>query len=191
MKIKNTYPTAPKHTLQRRKLLNIVRWPFWIAGYGCPVLNLIVGGKAWSAVVVIALIMAWKLVLCPDLVEYNRISQFIKLIACSCLLLGAIDLFLASGWAMKVIPLVSFGGLVGSGLMFFTDIQRQKQNMLPMLLLIFFCLVASIVGVSVLGKNSGWELIVMGSVALAQLVAIICTLGGEFLRELRRRFHIK
>lgn len=191
MKIKNTYPTAPKHTLQRRKLLNIVRWPFWIAGYGCPVLNLIVGGKAWSAVVVIALIMAWKLVLCPDLVEYNRISQFIKLIACSCLLLGAIDLFLASGWAMKVIPLVSFGGLVGSGLMFFTDIQRQKQNMLPMLLLIFFCLVASIVGVSVLGKNSGWELIVMGSVALVQLVAIICTLGGEFLRELRRRFHIK
>lgn len=191
MKIKNTYPTAPKHTLQRRKLLNIVRWPFWIAGYGCPVLNLIVGGKAWSAVVVIALIMAWKLVLCPDLVEYNRISQFIKLIACSCLLLGAIDLFLSSGWAMKVIPLVSFGGLVGSGLMFFTDIQRQKQNMLPMLLLIFCCFVASIVGVSVLGKNSGWELIVMGSVALAQLVAIICTLGGEFLRELRRRFHIK
>jgi membrane protein YdbS with pleckstrin-like domain len=191
MKIKNTYPTAPKQTLQRRKLLNIVRWPFWIAGYGCPVINLIVGGKAWSAVVVIALIMTWKLVLCPDLVEYNRISQFIKLIACSCLLLGAIDLFLASGWAMKVIPLVSFGGLVGSGLMFFTDIQRQKQNMLPMLLLIFCCLVASIVGVSVLGKNSGWELIVMGSVALAQLVAIICTLGGEFLRELRRRFHIK
>ena len=191
MKIKNTYPAPTKQTLQRRKLLNIVRWPFWIAGYGCPIINLIIGGKAWSAVVVISLIMAWKLVLCPDLVEYNRISQFIKLIACSCLLLGAIDLFLASGWAIKVIPIVSFGGLVGSGVMFFTDIQKQKQNMLPMLLLIFFCLIASIIGISALGKNSGWELIVMGSVALTQLLAIIFTLGKEFLRELRRRFHIR
>ncbi len=193
MKIKNTYPPAPKKTLQRRKLLNILRGPFLFAGIVCPIVNYLVGGKQWSVIVIISLIMVWKLALSIDLVEYNRISQFVKAVAGTCCLLFAIDLVFGLEWAiiMDVIPIVAFGGIIGSSVLFFTDFERQKRNIFPMLFLIFFCLVASIIAISILGENSRWALFVMGGVALAQLIAIIISLGGEFFRTLRRRFHLK
>ena len=193
MKIKNTYPPAPKKTLQRKKLLNILRGPFLLAGIVCPIINFLVGGKQWSVIVIISLIMVWKLLFSTDLVEYNRISQFVKLITGACCLLFAIDLVFKLEWAivMDVIPIVAFGGIIGTSILFFTDFEKQKRNIFPMLFLIFFCLVASIVAISILGENTHWALFVMGGVALAQLIAIIISLGGEFFRTLRRRFHLK
>ena len=90
--------------------------------------NWATGGKAWSLIVLMSLYMVWTLVLSPDLVEYNRISQFIKLITCTCILLTLIDVFLISGWAVIVVPIVGFGGLIVAGILFLTDLERQKQN---------------------------------------------------------------
>lgn len=191
MKIKNTYPTAPKHTLQRRKFLKIVRWPCLAAAYACPIVNLIIGGRAWSVIVLMALYMLWTLVLSPDLVEYNRISQVVKVVTYSIILLALIDVCLAPGWALDVIPIVCFGGLILSGVLFFTDLERQKQNMLPMLLLIFLAILGAIIGLSTWHTKMRWAIIVMGALALALLVACIIALGAEFLRELKRRFHTK
>ncbi len=73
--------------------------------------------------------------------------------------------------------------------MFFTDIERQKQNMLPMLLLIIFAIVGSVIGLSVWHEESRWALAVMGGSALLLLSACVVTLGNDFVRELRRRFH--
>ena len=191
MKIKNTYPTAPKHTLQRRKFLKIMRWPFMAIAYACPIVNILTGGKAWSVIALMGLYMLWTLVLSPDLVEYNRLSQVIKTLTYSIIMLALIDVCLAPGWALDVIPIVCFGGLIVSGILFFTDLERQKQNMLPMLLLIFLAIVGAVIGLSVWHTKMRWALIVMGALAVALLVACIITLGGEFVRELKRRFHIK
>lgn len=157
----------------------------------CPVLNLVTGGKAWSIVVLMGLYMAWVLVLSPDLVEYNRISQCIKLITCSCVLLALIDIFLAPGWAIEVVPIVCFAGLAVCGVLFFTDLERQKQNMLPMLLLILLALAGSIVGLSLWHEESRWALAVMGVFAFSLLTACAAILGHGLLREFRRRFHTK
>ena len=138
-----------------------------------------------------SLYTVWSLVLSPDLVEYNRISQFIKLITCSCILLTMIDIFLAPGWAIEVVPIVCFGGLTIAGVLFFTDLEKQKQNMLPMLLLIFLAIIGSIVGLCLWHEESRWALAVMGAFALALLFACAVTLGNDFVRELRRGFHIK
>ncbi len=191
MKLKITYPPVEKHKLQRRHLLRIIRWPVLFIVVMSPVVNYIIGGKAWSLVVLMSIYMTWSLVLSPDLVEYNRISQWIKLISFSCSLLGMIDFFIAPGWAIDVVPIVCFGGLVITGVLFFTDIDRQKQNMLPMLFLIVIAILGSIVGVSIWRENSGWPLIIMGVTAGLLLLACIITLRGEFLRELKRRFHVK
>ncbi len=192
MKFDITYPTVEKRRLKRNKFLHIVRWPVLFAAVICPVLNLITGGDAWSIIVLMALYMTWTLILSPDLVEYNRISQFIKATICTCVLLSLINMFLSSGWwAMEVVPIVSFCGLVVSGILFFTDLERQKQNMLPMLLLIFFAIIGSIIGLSLWHEESRWALAVMGVFAVSLLFACIVTLGAEFLRELRRRFHTK
>lgn len=191
MKIKITYPPVEKHKMQRKKFLSIIRWPVMFAAYICPILNLVIGGKAWSLIVLMSLYMLWSLVLSPDLVEYNRISQFIKLIVYSSILLVLIDAFLAPGWAIEVVPIVCFGGLIVSGVLFFTDMRRQKQNMMPMLFLIFFAILGSIIGLSVWHEESRWALAVMGALAVALLIACILLLGRDFLRELHRRFHIK
>jgi hypothetical protein len=191
MKLKITYPPVEKRKLQRRHFLRIIRWPVLFAVVMSPVVNYIIGGKAWSLIVLMSIYMAWSLVLSPDLVEYNRISQSIKLISFSCSLLAMIDFFLSPGWAIDVVPIVCFGGLVITGILFFTDLDRQKQNMLPMLFLIVIAILGSIVGVSIWRENSGWPLIIMGATAGLLLLACIITLRGEFLRELKKRFHVK
>ena len=189
MKIKITYPYVEKRKLKRQKFFTTMRWMFFIAAVICPIVNIVTGGRAWSIIVLMSLYTAWTLILSPDLVEYNRISQFIKAIICTSIRLILIDVLLAPGWAIEVVPMVCFCGLVVSGLMFFTDIERQKQNMLPMLLLIIFAIVGSVIGLSVWHEESRWALAVMGGSALLLLSACVVTLGNDFVRELRRRFH--
>lgn len=191
MKLKITYPPVEARKLRRGKILRALRWLVLFAAMLCPALNLAVGGKAWSLIVLMSLYMVWTLALSPALVEYNRISQMIRLIACSCVLLAMIDVFLSPGWAVEAVPIVCSCGLAVSGVLFFTDLERQKQNMLPMLLLIFFALAGSVIGLCLWHGENRWALAVMGIVAVFLLAACAAALGGDFLRELRRRFHIK
>lgn len=191
MKVEIVYPPRKKKEFQRRQLLRIARWPVWLAAYGCPIVNLCTGGKAWSVVVLMSLYILWTMVLSPDLVEYNRISQLIKLITDVCILLVLIDRLLAPGWAVTVVPMVCFGGILLSGILFFTDMDRQKQNMLPMLMLIVEALFASVVCLSIWQDIHQWPIVALGATALALLVTCIVVLGADFKRELKRRFHTR
>lgn len=191
IKIKNIYPDVRKHDSGRRGLLKIIKWPFLAAVVACPIVNICVGGKAWSIVAIAALAAIWSLIFATDLVEYNRISQSIKAITYVCIILVLIDRFIVSGWAMLVVPIVCFGGLVLSAALFFTDFRKQKQNMLPMLFLVIAVLVAAVVGLFVWKGEAGWPFLAMGGFAVIHLIACIAALQGEFLRELKKRFHIK
>ena len=191
MKVEITYPPVGRQRLQRRKLLSWLRWPLLFAAYICPVLNIVTGGPAWSLVVLMSIYTVWTLLLSTDLVEYNRISQFIKFIVCGCAILALIDVFLAPGWAIEVVPIVCYCALAVSGVLFFTDLERQKQNMLPMLLLIVGTLLGSVIGLSLWHEESRWALAVMGVFSSALLVACIVILGHDFMREIRRRFHTR
>lgn len=190
MKIKITYPTVEKPRLKTDRFLRMTKWVLLLAAILCPIINIAVQGKAWSLIVLMSIYTVWTLVLSPDLVEYNRISQSIKLITCSCILLCLIDYFLVPGWAIEVVPIVCFCGLATSGVMFFTDIDRQKQNMLPILLLIFLAIAGSIIGLCLWHGEGRWSLIVMGNVAVFLLIVCIVALRKDFLRELQRRFHV-
>ncbi len=191
MKLKITYPSVEKRKVQRKKILRILRLPFLAAAVVCPILNLITGGKAWSLVVLMSLYIAWTLLVSPDLVEYNRISQTVKATVNAGILLTLIDVFLASGWAIEVVPIVCFGGLIISGVLFFTNLERQKQNMLPMLLMIFITQLGAAIGLSVYHEQKRWALIVMGLISVVLLFACIIALGGDFIRELKKRVHVK
>lgn len=192
MQINITYPASSgKKEFRRRRMLNIMRWPFISAALICPVLNYLLGGKAWSLVVLMGLYMAWKLVFDIDLVEYNRISQLARFVFCSCTLLAIIDLFLVSGWALFVIPLVGLGGLVAAAVLFFTDLECQKQNMLPMFLMVLLAIAGAVAGWLIWGAACVWPITAMGLTAMALLLACIFVLRGGFLLELKRRFHVK
>jgi hypothetical protein len=135
--------------------------------------------------------MVWHLVIATDLIEYNRISQFIKATIYSCILMFLIDTFLVSGWAFDVISIVCFGSLIISGLLFYTDFNKQKQNMLPILYLIVIAIIWTVVGLFSALEMQSWPLIVLGSIAVLLLLTIIITLRGDFIREIKCRFHMK
>ena len=75
MNIKITYPQVSKKKQTLRNIINILKILSIIAVIACPIVNIATGGKAWSLVVLMSIYMVWTLVLSPDLVEYNRISQ--------------------------------------------------------------------------------------------------------------------
>lgn len=191
MKIKITYPKVSPKIIKHQRLINFMKWPLLIAVVICPIINLITGGKAWSLVVLMSIYMAWDLVISRDLVEYNRISQFVKLITLTSLLLIIIDIFLAPGWALEAVPILIFSGLIVTSVLFFTDIEKQKQNIFPFLFLILLSIFSSIIGLSFYHEKDSWPLTVMGVVALFLLITLSITLKENIINELKKGFSVK
>ena len=191
MKIKITYPKVSPKIIKHQRLINFMKWPLLIAVVICPIINLITGGKAWSLVVLMSIYMAWDLVISRDLVEYNRISQFVKLITLTSLLLITIDVFLAPGWALEAVPILIFSGLIVTSVLFFTDIERQKQNIFLFLFLILLSIFSSIIGLSFYNEKDSWPLTVMGIVALFLLITLSITLKENIINELKKGFSVK
>ncbi len=191
MKIKITYPKVSPKIIKHQRLINFMKWPLLIAVVICPIINLITDGKAWSLVVLMSIYMAWDLVISRDLVEYNRISQFVKLITLTSLLLITIDVFLAPGWALEAVPILIFSGLIVTSVLFFTDIERQKQNIFPFLFLILLSIFSSIIGLSFYHEKDSWPLTVMGVVALFLLITLTITLKENIINELKKGFSVK
>lgn len=191
MKIKITYPKVSPKIIKHQRLINFMKWPLLIAVVICPIINLITGGKAWSLVVLMSIYIAWDLVISRDLVEYNRISQFVKLITLTSLLLITIDIFLAPGWALEAVPILIFSGLIVTSVLFFTDIERQKQNIFPFLFLILLSIFSSVIGLSFYHEKDSWPLTVMGIVALFLLITLSITLKENIINELKKGFSVK
>lgn len=191
MKIKITYPKVSPKIIKHQRLINFMKWPLLITVVICPIINLITGGKTWSLVVLMSIYMAWNLVISRDLVEYNRISQFVKLITLTSLLLITIDVFLAPGWALEAVPILIFSGLIVTSVLFFTDIEKQKQNIFPFLFLILLSIFSSIIGLSFYHEKDSWPLTVMGIVALFLLITLSITLKENIINELKKGFSVK
>lgn len=189
MDIERVYPPAEARRDRRLGAMRALGWPMALASYFCLAIDLFTTRQGWSLVVAWSIWLVWSTLVSPPLVERNRISFFVKLLTkCCVLLLLLIDVLLAPGWAGVVVPLVCFGGLVGSALLFFTDARRQRQNMLPLLLLIAASFLCAFFGL-VSGRIApAWPLGLMGAAALAELAGCAALLGPEFLREIKKRF---
>ena len=191
MRVNNTYPKVTKFPQNRKRMLSIVRWPFFAVAATALIVNLCVKGPFWSIIVILSLYVIWTFVLSPDLVELNRISQTIKVTVWSSILLAVIDLLFVHSFSLFVIPIVCFSGLLSCIVLFFTNLETQKHNMLPLINFIFASIIGSLITLHFYhGKNS-WPLIVLLSLSVLSLIAFIIVLGPDFKREMQRRFHIK
>lgn len=187
MKVNNIYPEIKEKNLAYPKIRPYVRIAFLIAAVTCVVVNLATGGKAWSIIVVWSLFGVWKLLFSPDTVEFNIISQAVKVMFYTVILLGLIDYFLAPGWAEFVIPIVCFGTLIFTCIVFFTDIRNQMKNTLPMIRVVSWSLIAGIV-YAMVRRQMDWTMIVLIAVSSAILIFFLL-FPTSFLRELHKRFH--
>lgn len=192
MHVKNTYPKITKVSRNRKRMLNIVRWPFLAVSVAAPIVNLWIGGPLWSILVILTLVIVWKMILSPDLVEFNRISQSIKVTVWSNILIAAVDLlFVNNRFALFVIPIVCFAGLTNCIVLFFTDLEIQKHNMLPLINFIFVSIIGSAIALYFYHNEENWPLIVLFCLSVLSLLSLIIVLGQDFKIEMQRRFHIK
>ena len=191
MQIKNTYPETTRSTRNRRKLLTVLRWPFIISALASLIVNLVIGGPLWSIIVIFSLYAIWDMILSPDLIEYNRTSQSVKTLFFSITLLALIDIFIVKILAPFVIPIVCFGGLAVCDVLFFSNMEKQKHNMMYLLNFIFLSIIGSSLALW-LGKDvQKWPYIVLLGLSVTSLLALIIVLKQDFKLEFKRRFHIK
>lgn len=191
MKIKEIYPKIEKKVELKKHLYNAIRFTLMFIGIICFVLNLVIGGKLWSLLVMWSLLLIWRQFISIDMVEYNRMSQIVKLVFNSSILLIIIDRFLISGWAIEVVPLVCFGGITLIGILLFSDFERQKHNTVPVIIICILCIISAIIGLSVWKEETRWALALMGTFASILLFAYISKQGIEFINELKKIFSTK
>ena len=188
-KIEYIYPPLGERKKFIERARTILSYVIIAAAYACPIINICVGGKAWSVVVLWGLLSLWTVCLNRPLVEFNRISKTANALLYAAVMMVLIEIFLVSGWAELVMPIVCFGMLIIMGVLFFSDLRRQTQNIMPMLWAAAGSLVAFICAWIVMPKLT-WPVIVMGAVAAALFIASGIALKGGLLLELKKRFHM-
>ena len=197
MNINITYPELSKKKATRAKLIRILRLPFIILAIAAPIVNQAVGGVPWSIIALFGLNIIWNMGVAIDMIEYNRTSQFIKFITYSIIMLILIDVLITPGinWGSFVIPIVTFSALVVAAVLFFTDFERQRHNLMPLLIIDIICIFAAVIMICVIYYQEVdmvlWPYITMGGVSLALLVSLMLSMKGGFFGELKRRFHAK
>lgn len=189
LQINISYPKPKKRKSHRSIIIGIVKNAFLLSALLCAVINVWSGGKAWSIIVIWSLYMAWTLFVSPDMIEYNRISQFTKVIIQSCILLVVIDIFIVSGWAANVVAIVCFGALITVCLLLYTDFERQRHNMLPMILLSALSLIISAVLMIIAKESIRWYVPVTCALSFAALMVCVKTMSGNLKSELKKMFH--
>ena len=190
MEIERIYPLRAKRMLQRKELIHCMKWPFWATASICTLVNLIVGGPAWSVIVIWSLWMVWSNLISPSLIELNRISLLIKLTAHVCILLGVINFLLAPGFAVVVVPIVCSAGLLLTGMLFFFNIGSQRLNVMPLLMLDGVSLIGAIAGIIYYSSGRYAALLIMGILAAAIMLAFIYVLRASFVHGVKKYFSI-
>lgn len=190
MQIEMIYPKIKRRSLFMRRLRFVCGYVFLAAALICPVVNLLVGGPAWSVIALWSLYMVWTLLLKQPLVERNLLSQGVRLLADLSALLVLIDRLLCPGWAAFVVPLVDCAALAALCVLFFADMNKRRHNVMPLIAALVLSLTGSVLALFVFDLRT-WPMIALASVSASLLAASAVALGGRLPAELHRRFHIR
>jgi hypothetical protein len=188
MEIKNVYPKIKTHnvfTIPNIKHTAFII--FVIASIICAVVNICVGGKAWSVVVIASMFVAWSCF--RPLVENLVINRITKIILKVIVLLILINAFLISGWAFFVVPIVCFSLLILLNIIYYAGYKWQKKNIMSL----YFVIAGSIIAIiCALCKafTLNWPTIVLGSLGAGLLIINIACLRKTVFREFIKRFHL-
>lgn len=189
MEIDIIYPVLSKKKKAIENGRVILEWFLAAAAYACPIINICTGGKAWSLVALWAIWYFWNMLINRPLVEDNSISRLASALIYTTILFVLIELCLTAGWAVFVLPIIWFAMLLLIAAFFFTDVSRQRQNIMPMLWVIFGSFVAFVSAVIIMPRLE-WPMIVMGAVAFGMLLISAIVLRWGLWIELRKRFHV-
>lgn len=192
MEIKITYPPKKRAHKFWSVFCFIFDICFLITIITCPIVNILVGGKAWSVVAIFSVYIIWSSFISPSLYELNRTYQSIKLFLNILILLIGIDLLLTDGgWGLTVIPIFAFGGLIVCTALFFSDFNKQKHNALPYVLITILAIAAGLVGILNELVTTKWMFIVLASLGLISFIVSIVFLRKTVFQDLKKQLNTK
>ena len=192
MKMLNTYPLAKKQKLLRSKIIEWVKWPFIIAPFVLLLVNILMGFKpAWSIVAIWSMWIVWSFLFSPQLVEYNRISNFVKLTTNAAILLVLIHFLIVKIEIFLIVGIIGFSGLILLGILFFSNLNRQRQNLFPLLLFLIVTIILGIIGVIWFWEKPEWPIIVLAATGVSFIITFAIVLRKDLLVEFAKRFHVK
>ncbi len=162
----------------------------WLCTLMAVIVNVFTGGTAWSVYVVLGAYAAQVLFLSLETAEISLIRRITSGSVADSILLWGIEYVTKSGaWATEiVIPLVLFAGLVSSVVLYFSAFRRYRAQILPMLGLGFFSLLAATLGIfGILPMR--WPLIVLASFSAAAILAVFITFRKTVWAECKKKLH--
>ena len=141
MNPKIIYPVPERQKMFYRNIRNLFRIIFLLSGAICVLVNILVGGKPWSLIVVWSLFSFWRLVFSLRLVEFSIYAHAIKVTFYLFVMMVLIDRFLAPGWAETVVPIVMFAYLLVMFILFFVTYDKKEKHLVSIMMLGAFNLV--------------------------------------------------
>lgn len=165
----------------------------WIMALGivtCPIVNHLTGGPLWSVVADVAMVFFWIEVLSPDVLENNMLRQVFRLGSFAIIETTLIGIFLSPGWLGFVLPIIGFGILLISVLLFVINLDKHRNCIMPLILETLIALVAFIVMVNIT-EQLNWPMITLGAVSSFVAFTGLVIFHKDIWVELRKRLHIK
>lgn len=189
MNVNVVYPKRSIRRDVRRAFIYYGKWIFLLAGIISLVVNHIYHAFWWSPIVIWSLWSLWQLIFNPTLIGHNRTSIAVKASFNITILVGIIYVVYPTWPGIEVAAMVVGTGLIISAVLFFSNISRQKQNVLPFLIFILITIVfASIALAFRRNEPLVWAIIVALSVAVAIFLSTIIILRINYFKELKKRF---
>jgi hypothetical protein len=171
------------------RLRQITRWLMLLGFIACPAVNYLTGGPAWSIIVMVSIAFA-RTYVSPDVIEFSTIGQSMRIGAFAIVLTTLIGVILSPGWLGFVLPIIGFSTLILTGIFFFINVERHRNNIMPLIWEILIAIVACIV-VYVRDGRLNWPMVTMGSLALVMAISGIFAFHKDIRRELKKRLHTR
>lgn len=182
-------PIAARQSMMKTLRVYVFRC-FCAAFLVCAVVNLSVGGSAWSLYVLISEYIFFTAFLTKEQVEATLPQKLMTLTFSICVLLMLVE-WLSAGTShtMKIaVPMTYFGALFVNSVIYFTNFKKQHKNVLPLLQMIFAAIVAVVIGIfDTYGMN--WARIVLLSYSVALIGVSLLWFRKPVICELWKKFY--
>ena len=185
-----SYDKTSKASNFMHKLRQVLKFLSINAAVLCPFINYFLKGKMWSVVVLWSIFVFWKLFLAPDVLEFTSIGTVFRIGSYAIIELILVDLFLSPGWIGFVLPIVGFGILILSAILFLIRLDTHRNNIMPLIWETIIAL-AAFIAVYYIKDELNWPMITLGAVAAVFALVGLVAFHRDIRAELKKRFHTK
>ncbi|MFC2822228.1 MAG: DUF6320 domain-containing protein [Sphaerochaeta sp.] len=187
--IKIEYPQTKRGSLLIYELRKGLRYLMIMALITCPFVNYLTGGPLWSVLVIWGIIFFWRMFLSPDIIEFSSIGTVFQISYFTMVGLTLINVLFSFSWLGFVLPVVGFGTLIISVILFASNLDMNRNNIMPLIWETLLALIAFFI-VRGVTDTLNWPMIVMGSTASLMTVFGLIAFHRNIWHELKKRFHM-